>query len=228
LKFLKIRIFPLNPRILPPNQGFPMPTTYTLDLSIAHKDIRSGHLRQGGSSPYGDAIEVNSYYITLNGRPFFGVSGEFQFSRYPAQYWEDELRKIKAAGVNVLATYLFWIHHEPQPGQFHWEGSYDVRRFVQLCQKVGLWVAARIGPLLRCRNGGIPDWLWAAFEVVSTRTTWLTKRHYQEIGCQLSGLGFSQGDHGSPGWITIHAPAPWMLPTALRHPLADTGEGAAI
>ncbi len=53
------------------------PTTYTLDLSKAHKDIRSGHLRQGGSSPYGDAIEVNSYYLSLNGRPFFGVSGEF-------------------------------------------------------------------------------------------------------------------------------------------------------
>ena len=100
----------------------PSPVTYRLDLSKAHKEIRAGHLRQGGENPLGDVIGVNSYYLTFNERPFFGVSGEFQYSRYPAQYWEEELRKIKASGVNILATYLFWIHHEPQPGQFNWQG----------------------------------------------------------------------------------------------------------
>jgi len=193
------------------------PTTYTLDLSKAHKDIHSGHLRQGGSSPYGDVVEVNSYYLTLNGHPFFGVSGEFQFSRYPAQYWEDELRKIKATGVNVLATYLFWIHHEPQPGQFNWQGSNDLRRFVQLCHKVGLWVAARIGPFAHgeCRNGGIPDWLYGQpFEVRSNHPDYLAYvgRYFQEIGRQLSGLWFSQGGPIIAMQLDneyMHTGAPW-------------------
>ena len=174
------------------------PTTYKLDLTPAQKEIRSGHLRQGGSSPTGERIEVNSYYLSLNGRPFYGVSGEFQFSRYPSRYWEEELRKIKATGVSIIATYFFWIHHEPQPGQFDFSGSRDVRRFVQLCQQVGLQVIARIGPFVHgeCRNGGLPDWLYGQpFEVRSNHPGYLAcvERYYHAVGGQLRGLWFAQG-----------------------------------
>jgi hypothetical protein len=174
-----------------------IPTIYRLDLTPAQKEIRTGHIRQGGSNPRGDQIGVNSYYLTFNNRPFFGVSGEFQFSRYPWRYWEEELLKIKSSGVNILATYLFWIHHQPQPGVFDFNGSRDIRSFVLLCQKVGLWVIVRIGPFAHgeCRNGGLPDWLYGQpFEVRSNDPQYLAcvERYFQALGAELRGLWFAQ------------------------------------
>ncbi len=176
-----------------------MPTIlHSIDLTGPDKIIRSGHLKMGGVNPQGSTIEVTNAYLQMDGKPFFGVSGEFQFSRYPQAYWEEELLKIKASGVNVLAMYAFWIHHEEQKGRFDWSGQKDVRRFVQLCAKHGLWVIARVGPFCHgeCRNGGLPDWLYGQpFEVRSNDPNYLgyVSRYYQEIGAQLRGLFFKDG-----------------------------------
>ena len=53
-----------------------------------------------------------SEYLTRNGRPWFPVMGEFHYSRYPDRYWEESLYKMKACGVDVVSTYVIWIHHE--------------------------------------------------------------------------------------------------------------------
>ena len=53
-----------------------------------------------------------------NGRPFFGVSGEFHFSRMNAERWEDELIKMKMCKINMVTTYVFWIHHEEEERSF--------------------------------------------------------------------------------------------------------------
>ena len=68
---------------------------------------------------------------------------------------------MKALGVRVVATYVFWIHHEETQGVWRTDGSLDLRRFLLLCRKVGLEVFLRIGPWAHgeCRNGGFPDWL---------------------------------------------------------------------
>jgi hypothetical protein len=174
------------------------PVSNNLDLRVPNKEIRSGHIRLGGTNPEGQCIQVTNAFITLNGKPFVGISGEFQFSRFPHLYWEDELLKMKAAGINIIATYVFWIHHEDQKGIFNWSGDKDLRHFVQLCAKLGLWVTARIGPFAHgeCRNGGFPDWLYGQpFEVRSNDPLYLAcvARFYQEIGRQLDGLLFKDG-----------------------------------
>jgi len=53
-----------------------------------------------GSSraPDGQVIRANSQYLTLDGKPWIPVMGEFHFSRYPAEEWEQEILKMKAAG----------------------------------------------------------------------------------------------------------------------------------
>ena len=78
-------------------------------------------------SPSGVVLTANSQYLTLGGRPWLPVMGEFHFSRYPESDWEDEILKMKAAGVNVIATYVIWIHHEEREGQFDWSGQRDLR-----------------------------------------------------------------------------------------------------
>ncbi len=108
-----------------------------------------------GTDPRGEEIGFTNYYMTLNGKPFFGISGEFHFSRCEAQRWEDELLKMKMCGINVITTYIFWNHHEEEEGIFDFEGRRNLRHFVELCKKHGLYVIVRIGPFDHgeARNG---------------------------------------------------------------------------
>ena len=114
-----------------------------------------------GAAANGDVIGATAHHLIRNGRPWYPVMGEFHYSRYPAAEWEIELRKMKALGVQVVATYVFWIHHEEEQGVFRTDGDLDLRRFLLTCQQVGLEVLLRIGPWAHgeCRNGGFPDWL---------------------------------------------------------------------
>jgi len=72
--------------------------------------------------------------------------GEFHFTRYPEAYWEEEILKMKASGVDIISTYVFWIHHEEIEGQFDWSGQRDLRRFAELCARHGMLLYPRIGP----------------------------------------------------------------------------------
>jgi len=100
-------------------------------------------------------------YLTMDTRPWLPVMGEFHYSRVPESEWEEELLKMKSAGAQIVSTYVIWIHHEEIRGQFDWTGQRNLRRFVELCGKHGLYVVARIGPWTHgeSRNGGLPDWL---------------------------------------------------------------------
>src|SRR6185437_234813 len=143
-------------------------------------------------SPSGVVLTANSQYLTLGGRPWLPVMGEFHFSRYPESDWEDEILKMKAAGVNVIATYAIWIHHEEREGQFDWSGQRDLRHFVQLCAKHGMYVYPRIGPWAHAetRNGGLPDWVLKRSVVRRNNPVYLeeVKSFYSQIAMQLHGL----------------------------------------
>jgi hypothetical protein len=151
----------------------------------------------GGRSPAGHEIGVNSQYLTLDGKPWLPVMAEFHFSRYPEQYWEEELLKMKAGGVQIVATYLFWIHHEEIEGQFDWSGQRDLRRFIQLCQKHGLYVFLRIGPWSHgeVRNGGFPDWLLTKGVTRRNDPQYLSyvRRYFGQVGEQVKGLLWKDG-----------------------------------
>ena len=55
---------------------------------------------------------MNNFYMSIDGRPVIPVMGEFHYARYPREQWEEEILKMKAGGVNVLPTYVFWSLHE--------------------------------------------------------------------------------------------------------------------
>ena len=133
-----------------------------IDARLSPKQTALPLLTMGASTnPDGHSITVNSRYLVRDGRPWLPVMGEFHFSRYPHQYWEEELLKMKAGGVQVISSYVIWIHHEEVQGQFDWSGDRDLREFVRLCAKNGLLVFLRIGPWAHAeaRNGGFPDWV---------------------------------------------------------------------
>ena len=192
---------------------------YELTAPAQPKVIRSDHLRMGGTSPSGGRIDVNNFYMSIDGRPVIPVMGEFHFSRYPADQWEEEILKMKAGGVTVIPTYIFWSLHEEVEGQFRWDGQRNLRRFVELCQKHQMPVIVRIGPFCHgeIRSGGFPDWLFAKpLEVRSNDPEYLklVKRLYTEIGKQLQGLYYK--DDGPVIGCQIenemqHSAAPWAI-----------------
>ena len=94
-------------------------------------------------------------------KPILPVMGELHFSRIRKDLWEDRILKMKACGINIISTYLFWNHHEEIEGQFEWENEKDMRSFIKLCRKHGLFVVPRLGPWSHgeARNGGTPDWI---------------------------------------------------------------------
>lgn len=152
-----------------------------------------------GKNPNGDEITVNSRYIAINGKPWFPISGEFHYARYKREDWDRELCKMKACGVDLIATYVFWIHHEEIEGQFDFEGQRDVRTFVELCAKNGLKVLLRIGPWCHgeCRNGGFPDFIQHQnkFKFRTNDPTYLkyVERFFDKLGEQVKGLMWKDG-----------------------------------
>lgn len=129
----------------------------TLKLKSEAKPIHSGRLGDcKGINPKGESFGFTNYYMTKDGRPAIPVVGEFHFSRFSSLHWEEELLKMKAGGINIVATYVFWNHHEEEEGVFEWGGQRDLRHFIDLCAKIGLPLILRIGPFCHgeVRNGG--------------------------------------------------------------------------
>jgi beta-galactosidase len=155
------------------------------------------YVEGSATTPAGATLGLNSRYLTRNGKPWLPVMGEFHFSRYPRDQWEEELLKMKAAGVNIVSTYVIWIHHEEIKGQFDWEGQRDLRAFAQLCAKHGLDLVVRIGPWDHgeVRNGGLPDWVLQQGPTRVNDPIYLTsvRTWYGQIGAQLKGLLWKDG-----------------------------------
>lgn len=192
---------------------------YSIDVKNTQKEIYPLKTKLGGSNITGETYSFTNYYMEKNGQPFFGISGEFHFSRYNCKKWEDEIIKMKMGGINIIPTYIFWNHHEEEKGIFDWDDNKNLRRFVGLCGKHGLGVILRIGPFAHgeARNGGIPDWLFGRpFELRSNDQEYLTyvKRLYQEIGKQIQGYLFKEGGPIIGTQIENeyeHAGAPWEI-----------------
>jgi hypothetical protein len=158
----------------------------------------TGYFHFGSNvAPNGDKVDVNNRYLVLDGKPWLPVMGEFHFTRVPQQDWEAELSKMKSAGVSIVSTYIFWNHHEAQPGSFVWTGNRDLRRFVSLAGRLGLKVFVRPGPWVHseARFGGIPDWVVHAMPTRTSDPAYLhyVGRYWDEIGKQLKGLLFKDG-----------------------------------
>ncbi|KAG5062218.1 hypothetical protein JHK85_003401 [Glycine max] len=99
--------------------------------------------------------------LLINGQRRILFSGSIHYPRSTPDMWEDLILKAKEGGIDVVETYVFWNVHEPSPGNYNFEGRYDLVRFVKTIQKAGLYAHLRIGPYV-CAEwnfGGFPVWL---------------------------------------------------------------------
>lgn len=97
----------------------------------------------------------------LNGEAFQIISGSFHYFRTVPEYWQDRLEKLVNMGCNTVETYIPWNFHEPNKGEFYWDGMHDICRFIELAQNLGLYIIIRPSPYI-CSEwefGGLPAWL---------------------------------------------------------------------
>lgn len=106
------------------------------------------------------ALSANDFL--LDGKPFQIRAGEMHPARIPAEYWRHRIRMAKALGLNTIATYVFWNHHEETEGRFDFStGNRDIVRFMRLVEEEGMFVLLRPGPYV-CAEwdfGGLPTYL---------------------------------------------------------------------
>lgn len=148
--------------------------------------------------PQGNSIHLNGESMLFNGKPVLPVMGEFHFSRFPDNEWRKELLKMKAGGINIVASYIFWIHHEEIEGEYNWKGERNLQKFVETCQEVGMPIVLRIGPWCHgeARNGGIPEWMvTSGIKLRNSNPDYLNKlqRWYAEIFQQVEGMMWKDG-----------------------------------
>ncbi|EEZ99315.1 beta-galactosidase-like protein [Tribolium castaneum] len=130
------------------------------------------------SSGISDGLSTKQTNFTLNNKPLTIFSGALHYFRVPQQYWRDRLRKIRAAGLNTVETYVPWNLHEPQIGIYDFgQGGSDfseflyLEKFLKLAQEEDLLAIVRPGPYI-CAEwdfGGLPSWLLR--ENVKVRTS---------------------------------------------------------
>ena len=189
----------------------------TLDLTHPRAILPVGQNTWGGTNPHGERVSVTSQSVELNGKPLILVAGEMHPTRTDPAAWEESILKMKAGGLNTVSFYILWNAIEPDPGQFDFTGNRDIRRFVELCAKHGMYVWLRPGPFCNAESlaGGLPQWLFG--EPVNERSNdpgylFYVGRLFREIGQQLKGLMFQDGGpvvaiqleneyaHASPYW----------------------------
>ena len=172
---------------------------YELDISnVPEKRIYPLGGKFSGTAPDGRRIGFTNVSMTVDGKPFFGISGEMHFARVSPDQWEDAIVKMKCGGINILSTYVFWNVHEEEEGVFRFDGCRNLRAFLELCEKHRMMVIMRIGPFAHgeMRNGGLPDWLYGKpYDVRENNPGFLeaVRRLFRQLHRQMDGHYFSQG-----------------------------------
>ncbi len=171
--------------------------TSALDLTTGQQLATAIPIQNANNPILKDTISADSQSLMVNGKRVMWAMGEFHYSRYPESEWRQELQKMKAGGINVISSYIIWIHHEEVQGQSKWDGNKDLRKFLLLCKDLGLKAIVRGGPWVHAevRNGGFPDWITNSFNLRSEDPAYLAevKKFYEQISKQMSGLSWKDG-----------------------------------
>lgn len=189
----------------------------SIDLRNPIQKVVPGPAHWQGSSLQGDKISFTNFYMELNAKPILLIAGEIHPTRTCEDFWEESILRMKSGGLNTISFYILWNHIEQRPGKFDFTGNRNIKRFVELCKKHGMFVWPRIGPFCNSEalHGGLPSWLYGQPMIERSNDPnylFYVERLYKEIAKQFEGLFFK--DSGPIIAIQIeneygHAPASW-------------------
>lgn len=154
------------------------------------------------TNPRGEKFLVDAHGFEIGGKKVLPVMGEIHYARVPAYDWKREILKMKAGGVTIVSTYVFWIHHEFEEGVWDWSGNRNLRKFVETCRECDMPLVLRIGPFCHGEvyQGGVPSWILKRLSDKNAKPRSLTKvwidateKLYQNIFSQVKGLLWKDG-----------------------------------
>lgn len=158
-------------------------------LSISFASVADGKVPE---------IRWDSQSLIIDGERVTPVMGEIHYSRLSENEWRSAVKKMKDGGVTIIATYIFWNHHESKEGQFDWSGQRNLRYFLEICKEEEMPVVLRVGPFCHgeARCGGIPDWIFEkGIESRTENPEFLdaVDKLYRQIFSQIEGLQWKDG-----------------------------------
>lgn len=93
-------------------------------------------------------IDFTNNQFLMDENPFKYVGGEFHYFRALPQTWAKTLRNMRAAGLNVVSTYVEWSLHNPKDNVYVWDGIADLVKFITIAEAEDLFVILRPGPYI--------------------------------------------------------------------------------
>lgn len=121
-------------------------------------------------------VKYSERRFIINGKDQFLFGGEFHYFRIPREEWKRRLSYLKEAGCNLVSTYVPWVWHEINEGQFDFTGQVtperDLKTFLELVKETGLYCIVRPGPyvMAEIRYHGVPEWLLKTYpEVIAIK-----------------------------------------------------------
>ncbi|MFW7379790.1 MAG: beta-galactosidase [Oligoflexus sp.] len=178
--------------------------TGTNNASFITADLTPGQKKLQRSEPY--TLELSPQGIKIDGRYTLLRGGSLQWFRLPPEVWEDRMQRFAAMGFNTIDMYIAWNQIEPREGEFNFS-SPDIRHFLELARKYGLYVIVRPGPYItnEMDGGGLPAWL----------TRYSTKSAYEADG--LANLRTHDPDFIEPVRRYLHALNEVLKPYTAPH-----------
>ncbi len=106
-------------------------------------------------------VTIDGQGIVVGGRRAWIVGAELEYALIDPGAWPRAISLLRQSGFNTVRTSVPWSLHERRRGQRRFDGPLDLRSFVEQCADAGLWVIARLGPVVggTFSGGGLPSWL---------------------------------------------------------------------
>lgn len=110
-------------------------------------------------------IQLKQGQTVINDQHVFLYGGEVHYFRIPKAEWRSRLLAVKAAGCNLISTYVPWLWHETTEGKIDFLGvttpERDLITFLDLIQECEMFCLLRPGPYVMSElvNSGIPQWI---------------------------------------------------------------------
>ncbi len=186
------------------------------------------------TNPKGETFEVDSKGFIINGQHVLPVMGEIHYARVPQSEWRREIRKMRAGGITVIATYCFWIHHETKEGKWDWSGNKNLHAFLEVCKEEQMPVVLRIGPFCHGEvfQGGIPKWAVQRsidnpkqYKIRSNAPGFLAsvRRLYSNIYAQANDMLWKHGGPVVGVQIENECRGPWSYYMNLKNIAVEVG-----
>ncbi|PGS48761.1 beta-galactosidase [Bacillus sp. AFS041924] len=115
-------------------------------------------------------IQIKNEKVIINGKEIILFGGELHYFRLQQYEWKNRIKQIKAAGANMVSTYIPWQFHEKTEGEIDLTGKSrpekDLRAFIQMIQDENMYCLVRPGPYVMAEivDHGVPSWLIDNYE----------------------------------------------------------------